>query len=92
MRAEDMWGLRRSETVGQHFFTLDIGLPTDSLRPMIRSAFNGTEQPVELELTAVNRRGRTVNLRVICTPVAVADSDTAAGAVLVMEEIGADIY
>ena len=29
-RAEDLWGLRRDEAVGQHFLNLDIGLPTDS--------------------------------------------------------------
>src|SRR6185503_9803794 len=39
-RAEDLWGVRRDEAVGQHFLNLDIGLPTDELRPLIRHALS----------------------------------------------------
>ena len=35
-QAEELWGLRPEEAVGQHFLNLDIGLPTDRLRPLIR--------------------------------------------------------
>ena len=35
-QAEELWGLRPEEAVGQHFLNLDIGLPTDQLRPLIR--------------------------------------------------------
>ncbi|GAA1781894.1 PAS domain S-box protein [Luedemannella flava] len=82
-RAEDLWGLRREETIGQHFLNLDIGLPTDQLRPLIRSALNDGVQPAELRLEAVNRRGRTVYVRVACMPLA--DADGAAGVIMLME-------
>ena len=87
LRAEDMWGLRRHEAVGQHFFNLDIGLPTDQLRPVIRKALNDGGQPAEIELAAVNRRGRRIQVRVACAPLS--GEPEQAGAVLVMEEISA---
>jgi two-component system, chemotaxis family, CheB/CheR fusion protein len=65
-RAEDLWGLRPEEAVGQHFFNLDIGLPIEQLRPMIRQSLNGGGEPDELLVPAVNRRGRQVKVRVIC--------------------------
>jgi two-component system CheB/CheR fusion protein len=37
--AEELWGVRRDEALGQHFLNLDIGLPTDQLRPALRSVF-----------------------------------------------------
>jgi two-component system, chemotaxis family, CheB/CheR fusion protein len=84
-RAEDLWGVRRDEAIGEHFFNLDIGLPTDQLRPMIRATFTGGADTAELELSAVNRRGRSIALRVVCSAVTF-NGDGAAGAVLVMEE------
>src|SRR5260370_1904290 len=35
-RAADLWGVRSDEALGVPFFHLDIGLPTNALRPMIR--------------------------------------------------------
>ncbi|HEU0088003.1 MAG TPA: CheR family methyltransferase [Pseudonocardiaceae bacterium] len=67
-RAEDLWGLRQDEAVGQHFLNLDIGLPTDRLRPIIRQTLGGADGPHELQVEAVNRHGRTINVRVTCTP------------------------
>ena len=36
-QAEDLWGLRRDEAVGQHLLDLDIGLPVERLRPLVRA-------------------------------------------------------
>jgi two-component system CheB/CheR fusion protein len=83
-RAEDLWGLRQHEAVGQHFLNLDIGLPTDQLRPLIRKVLNDVAEPQSLVLQAVNRRGRTIGIRVVCTPLNL-DSEGATGAILVME-------
>jgi PAS domain-containing protein len=33
--AQDLWGLRPEETIGQHFLTLDIGQPLEQLAPMM---------------------------------------------------------
>jgi two-component system CheB/CheR fusion protein len=84
-RAEDLWGLRRAEAVGQHFLNLDIGLPTDQLRPLIRQALADGGQTQELRVSAINRRGRSILVRVMCSPLA-SDGGLVDGAILVMDE------
>jgi two-component system CheB/CheR fusion protein len=63
-QAQELWGLRREETVGEHFLDLDIGLPLDQLRPMIRRTLGGDLGPQEIAVPAVNRRGRTISVRI----------------------------
>jgi two-component system, chemotaxis family, CheB/CheR fusion protein len=84
-RCDDLWGLRAEEAVGQHFLNLDIGLPTDELRPMIRQVFTVADQIHEIRLTAVNRRGRHIQLRVIGSPLRGRDEDVVTGAIMIME-------
>jgi two-component system CheB/CheR fusion protein len=84
-RAEDLWGLRRAEAIGQHFLNLDIGLSTDQVRPMIRQALSDGQVPQSIELDAVNRRGRGIRVRIECSALAGPDG-TVSGAVLVMED------
>src|SRR5438270_4868282 len=67
-RAEDLWGLRQEEIVGEHFLSLDIGLPTGQLRSLIRRTLSGEAGPHEVILPAVNRRGRTIQVRVAASP------------------------
>jgi two-component system CheB/CheR fusion protein len=81
-RAEDLWGLRTEEVTGQHFLNLDIGLPLELLRPLLRGALNA--EAGEAEVDAVNRRGRPVRVRVVCTPLSGQDVGSD-GAIIVME-------
>jgi two-component system, chemotaxis family, CheB/CheR fusion protein len=83
-QAEDLWGLRREEVIGQRFLSLDIGLPTDELWPLIRRALVG-DGPQQTEVAAVNRRGRPIVVRVVCTPL-LSDGAQPTGAILVMEQ------
>lgn len=83
-RAEDLWGLRRDEAVGQHLPNLDIGLPMDRLGPLIQQALAENAQPEETVLPAVNRRGREILVRVSGTPLNRMDAE-ASGVILVME-------
>jgi two-component system, chemotaxis family, CheB/CheR fusion protein len=83
-RAEDLWGLRQEEALGQHLLNLDIGLPTDQLRPLIRRTLADGEV-MEVQLKAINRRGRPVAVRVVCTALK-APLGEVDGAVLVMED------
>jgi two-component system CheB/CheR fusion protein len=90
--AEELWGLRQEEVTGKHLLNLDIGLPVDELRPALRRALaphdatqNGNNRE-QIRLEAVNRRGRSVTLRVTCAPLTAADA-TASGAILSMEPI-----
>jgi two-component system, chemotaxis family, CheB/CheR fusion protein len=82
--AENLWGIRRSEAVGQHLLNLDIGLPVDKLRPLLRQVLvDGHSQ--EVTLPAINRRGRSIVLRVTYSPLTANGSGEPAGAILVME-------
>ncbi|MFC5380598.1 CheR family methyltransferase [Aquipuribacter nitratireducens] len=98
-RAEDLWGVRRHEAVGQHLLALDIGLPLDALRSMVRDRLDpdgGEAHPpgppardagAVTTLDAVNRRGRPVRVQVTVTPLRNAP-DQPAGAVVVMDVVG----
>jgi two-component system CheB/CheR fusion protein len=113
-QAEDMWGVRREEAVGRHLLGLDIGLPLERLRPLVRTVLDGgsardrrgadgddggdgsgpaadaagagldTDRPNELHLHALNRRGRTIGVRVTATPLR-RDDAVVAGAIIVVE-------
>jgi two-component system CheB/CheR fusion protein len=65
--AEELWGLRSQEAIGKHLFNLDIGLPFETLKKPLRAALHG-ESPPAVVVRATNRRGRTVDCRVACTP------------------------
>jgi two-component system CheB/CheR fusion protein len=83
--AEDLWGLREDETVGQHFLNLDSGLPTDELKGLVRSIIFEESPREEQVLAAVNRRGRSVRLRVAATPL-ISGTEEPSGALLLMEQ------
>jgi two-component system CheB/CheR fusion protein len=89
-QAQELWGLRRDEAIGQHFLNLDIGLPTDQLRPIIRRTLGGEVGPHEIVVKAVNRRGRTIGVRVLGSPLTGRGAGMA-GVILTMEHTdGAD--
>jgi two-component system CheB/CheR fusion protein len=83
--SEELWGLRRDEANGQHLLNLDIGLPLAELRPLVRSALVDTDPVGEITIDAVNRRGRTVSVRVVASPLRSRNGETE-GAILVLEE------
>jgi two-component system CheB/CheR fusion protein len=83
-RAEDMWGLRADEVLDQHLLNLDIGLPVENLRPLVKSTFNG-DQHDPIHLDAVNRRGREIRVRVTTAPLA-SEAAGAVGAIILIDE------
>ncbi|HKC27100.1 MAG TPA: CheR family methyltransferase [Jatrophihabitans sp.] len=88
-QAQDMWGLREDEALGGHLLNLDIGLPSDGLEQLIRDVMSkeGTEcASGEVTLQAVNRRGRSVRLRVTATPL-ISGSAEPTGALLLIEAL-----
>jgi two-component system, chemotaxis family, CheB/CheR fusion protein len=86
--AENLWGLREEEALGEHFLNLDMGLPTDGLRPLLRAVLSGERAREETTVEAINRRGRSIRVEVACTPLL---SDTAGivGVVVVMTAVDA---
>ncbi|GAA4609428.1 two-component system CheB/CheR fusion protein [Actinoplanes octamycinicus] len=81
--AEDLWGLREEEALGEHLLNLDMGLPTDGLRPLLRSVLSGESTREQMTVEAINRRGHTVKLQVVCVPLA-DHTPTPDGAIMVM--------
>ncbi len=84
-KSEDMWGLRADEVDGKHLLNLDIGLPTDKLRAPVKACLNGSKCE-ELTLDGMNRRGKTVHCRVLCTPLDGTGAEPR-GVIVLVEEI-----
>ncbi|SEH65267.1 two-component system, chemotaxis family, CheB/CheR fusion protein [Mycolicibacterium rutilum] len=63
----ELWGLRSDEAVGSPLTALDIGLPTEQVKPLIGQAFVDPDITTETTVEAVNRRGKTTRIRVTCT-------------------------
>lgn len=86
-KSEDLWGLRAEEALEQNFLNLDIGLPVEQLRQPIRMCLLSKEDSASeiLILDAINRRGRSIQCRVTCTPL-IGGQGQIQGAILVMEE------
>jgi two-component system CheB/CheR fusion protein len=84
--AEDLWGLRSDEVSGQHLLNLDIGLPVDQLRPVLRSCLTGDGHPA-VQLKAINRRGKGLTVQVTCSPLLGATEEIR-GVIIHMEPLG----
>ena len=83
--AVNLWGVSRDEVEGYFFFDLDMGLPLEQLREPVRTCQSGVSDYQEIVLDAVNRRGRAIRCRVICTPLIVVNQQQ--GVILLMEDI-----
>jgi two-component system, chemotaxis family, CheB/CheR fusion protein len=80
--AIELWGLRADEAQGHVFFSLDFGLPTESLREMVQECRETGRRTGPNEIEAVNRIGRTITCSVSCAPL----DGSRGGLVLLMEE------
>jgi two-component system, chemotaxis family, CheB/CheR fusion protein len=81
--AEDLWGLRPEEAQSRDFLTLDIGLPAADIAPWLRQVLSRTRTSTS-DVTAVNRRGKTVELRIAASPMRTEDG-TVSGIILVID-------
>jgi two-component system CheB/CheR fusion protein len=88
-QAEELWGLREEETVGEHFLNLDSGLPVEQLKPLVRDVMADGQSSSEHNLRAINRRGREVQLRVTATPLVSGAENEPSGALLLLEHVEA---
>jgi two-component system CheB/CheR fusion protein len=87
-RATDLWGLRSEEVVGEHLLNLDIGLPVERLRPVVRRVLSDGADPVDedVHIDAINRRGRSITVRVSASPLRGGDSEIT-GVILVLDPV-----
>jgi two-component system CheB/CheR fusion protein len=84
-QAEELWGVRASETVGQPLLSLDIGLPVIELVAPINEAIKSASGFREVTVSSTNRRGRGFMCRVQCSAMAAVDGGR--GAILLMEAV-----
>lgn len=84
-KAEDQWGLRNEEVVGQNFLNLDIGLPVEQLLQPIRTCLLKQSEYVQLTVAATNRRGKAIQCEILITPL-VSTAKEIRGAIIWMEE------
>jgi two-component system CheB/CheR fusion protein len=83
-RAEDMWGLRADEAIGQTFVSLDIGLPITQLLDPLRACIAGGSNSRTVALDAMDRRGRRMRCRVTFAPLMTGREIN--GAIMLMED------
>ncbi len=84
-QAEDLWGLRSDEVFLRHLMNLDIGLPLQPLRQPLIEIIALELDSYEVILEARNRRGRTIQCQVTCTPLIRTSLDIQ-GVIILMEE------
>ena len=86
-KSEDLWGLRHEEAIKQNFLNLDIGLPVDHLKQSIRICLSGEpNQSSKIIVNAINRRGKTIQCQVNCTPL-IGSQGQIEGIIILMEEL-----
>jgi two-component system, chemotaxis family, CheB/CheR fusion protein len=82
--AEELWGLRADEVRNQGFFSLDFGLPTAGVREIVQQCLASGRRTGPVQVTAINRIGRTISCLVTCSPLD--GGEHGDGVVLLMEE------
>jgi two-component system, chemotaxis family, CheB/CheR fusion protein len=88
--AEDLWGMRPEEAESRDILSLDIGLPTAEIAPWLRGVVTGGGQSSTpaISLSALNRRGKTVELRVAASPLR-SEEGAISGLILVIDQAAA---
>lgn len=82
---EDLWGIRTDEALHHNFLTMDIGLPVDALQRPVLDCLQSVDEKREMFLDARDRRGKSIQCRVIATPFINRDN-IIQGVVLMMEK------
>jgi two-component system CheB/CheR fusion protein len=86
----ELWGVRSDEAQGRHLFGLDIGLPLEDVRTALRRVLAGAEDRANMELDALNRRGRTVRVAVTLLPVGFTPGEVSGAILLTAPVDGAE--
>ncbi|WP_406131474.1 CheR family methyltransferase [Streptomyces sp. NBC_00989] len=84
--AVDLWGLRADEVIGEPFFELDFGLPTQMLRAVVERCLETRKRSGPVGVEATSRIGRPITCDVFFSPF----GGNHGGVVLMMEESRSD--
>ncbi len=84
-QAQELWGVREAEAVGQHLLNIDSGLPGIQLLPALKSVISGRPPDTIDRLEVINRRGRAIALQVTVSSLT-AGTGEITGALLIMHK------
>jgi len=89
--AEDLSRLRPDEAEYRDILALDIGLPAAEITPWLRGVLIGASEnsTSTMSLSALNRRGKTVDLRVAASPMR-SEEGAISGLILVIDQTAAE--
>jgi two-component system CheB/CheR fusion protein len=88
-QARELWGLAADEVEDQHLLGLDIGLPLEKLKPVLRACLTGDSPREQVTIEATNRRGKPFQCLVTCMPLGGGREDgNVTGAIIMMEPVG----
>jgi two-component system, chemotaxis family, CheB/CheR fusion protein len=85
--SRELWGVTAEEAEGQHLLSLDIGLPSEQLKPIIRASLAGRAEREGIVVPATNRRGRQFQCRVTCLPLGNGSDGAVNGVIVLMEPV-----
>lgn len=83
--AAQLWGWQAEEVLGLFFGDLEMGLPVEELWRVIHSCQSGVSDHQELTLNTINRCGKAVHCRILCTPLIIANQHQ--GLILLIEDM-----
>ena len=84
-QAEDLWGLRADEVLGQHFLNLDIGFPVEKLRGPHPQPAGGPDRTGPGHLPRGQPAGRPIECTVSLSQLV--GAGTTRGVILVMDAV-----
>ena len=84
-RSHELWGLDAAEVYERSIRKLDFGLPLDEIEPAIARSLSEPDRVERLVVTATNRRGRRIQVRILATGLPIDREDR--GVILLMEEL-----
>ncbi|HYW30193.1 MAG TPA: CheR family methyltransferase [Gemmatimonas sp.] len=84
----DFWGLRAEEVLERNFFTLDIGLPVETLTLPIRACLNGASEGEVMLIDSTNRRGKPMRCSINALPLR--EDDRVTGVLLIITQVNDD--
>jgi two-component system CheB/CheR fusion protein len=81
-RSEELWGLRADEVKEQFFLNLDISLPVEKLKALLKAVLEKNEKQ-EISLQCLDRRGKKITVHITSSPLVGAQKEVA-GIILLM--------
>ena len=84
-RSHELWGLDAAEVYERSIRNLDFGLPLDEIEPAIARSLSEPDRVERLVVTATNRRGWRIQVRILATGLPIDREDR--GVILLMEEL-----